>query len=159
VHAFKNAGPWGRLLTAGFLLKKMGGLGAFAKIGTRAGATMGASMATATARSGGWKGAAVGIGRSIGGPLALAAAVAFGPEFIKKVQEDVSTTTIVGDKVKFKLPKDITLPLEPGFLKGFAKKFLGVIEPAKQEMRNFGETAEGVFRKVNGQNTKEAVAS
>lgn len=52
-NSFVNAGPWGKLLIGGWLLRKMGGLRAFERLGLVEGAAMGRGMAEGAALSGG----------------------------------------------------------------------------------------------------------
>jgi hypothetical protein len=69
IHAFAESNLWGQLVIGGLLLKKMGGLGAFAALGRKAGGAMAGGMATGSAAgtAGGAGAAGVAGGAAAGG--------------------------------------------------------------------------------------------
>jgi hypothetical protein len=86
VEAFMGAGVWGRLLVTGFLLKKLGGVAAFTRLGQTAGAATGAGMATGVASSG-LKGRMTGMLKGWGPAFGLTLGAAIVPEVVKRLQK------------------------------------------------------------------------
>jgi TP901 family phage tail tape measure protein len=88
--SFVETNAWGRLLIGGWLLAKMGGPGAFRRVGAQAGAATAAGMAPAMATgmaSGPLKGRMAGMLRGWGPTLGLALAATLGPEVGKALQQ------------------------------------------------------------------------
>ena len=74
VRGWFNASIWAKLLVSGWLLAKFGGLGAFTRLGNRAGTSFGAGMATGVRNSR--------VGVNILGAVALGVAL-IGPDLVK----------------------------------------------------------------------------
>jgi len=107
INGFMGAGVWGRLAISAWLLRKLGGTAAFAKIGGSVGAGVGTGMADGVARSG-LKGRLTGLMRSWGPTLGIALGLAVVPSLAKKLREggvsgripaspDAATTSTVGE--------------------------------------------------------------
>jgi acid phosphatase family membrane protein YuiD len=115
IHAFTNANVWGQLLIGGLLLKKMGGLGAFAALGRKAGGSFAAGMAEGGAAGGG-AGAAAGAAGGVGAGAALSripaslkvaggaaggiAALKIGSDFIRGYAQADAAVKVFSGRVK-----------------------------------------------------------
>lgn len=89
VHGFEQTDIWGKLAIGTFLLKRMGGIGAFAALGRRGGVAMGAGVAEgeAAAASGG---RFARVGRLIGNTIGVAAAAVIAA----KISSSLSSTAV-----------------------------------------------------------------
>jgi hypothetical protein len=167
VSGFFDADPLSRLVVGAWLVKKMGGPGAFRRAGLTAGAEVGAGMSAGlgtgvgrgAGRGAGVKAAAAGIGRTWGPAIAAAVAVAFGPELVKNASTALSgsANTPLG-----KAPKrtDFTL----GIPKLSNKNIVGQIANTgrevgntelnrlfgtENELRRFGDNVEETFKRLS----------
>jgi acid phosphatase family membrane protein YuiD len=114
VHAFADSNLWGQLVIGGLLLKKMGGLGAFAALGRKAGGAMAGGVATGSAAGGAAGGAATGAAAGAAGGLASKipgslkvaggaaggiAALKIGTDFLRGYAKADAAVKVFGDRV------------------------------------------------------------
>jgi TP901 family phage tail tape measure protein len=148
-HAFIDSSPLGRLVLAAWATQKTGVLAAWRTAGKSAGGEFAKGAAGGAAAGGaagaGFKGTAAKMGKQFGLIAAAAAAVAYGPEYVKKVQESLASTS-----GEFDLPKQPKVGFAP---LGFGSQLLGQLGVKLQgegsRLQKFGEDAEKLRSKLD----------